>query len=261
MDFANNSKTDSPPAMATAAHTATAENDTFDVSGSKGFNIAMFLCWTAAILSIAGTIFFWLLNNSAVQAIKTKSDEKQQIISEISSPSLSDVEIKATTFKSAVGQLSAVSKTRYSMDTFLTSFYGRVAANVKITNISVGSDGIIALSGSTVSYRAVADQIMLLKDWKINDANILKNVKLGSVSANAAEGAQQIEATFLISASIDKTKTLVETPKETTSTDTSDSTASTGDTSSASTSDTSISNTDTTGSDLSNTGGSDASIQ
>lgn len=216
MNFDNASKTDSPPVA--ASHSAqTKEDDNFDVAASKNFNSAMFICWLVAFLAIAGSIFFWLLNRSAQQAIETKTAEKQQIISEISSPSLSDIEFKATSFKSAVTQLAAVSKSRYSTDIFLTKFYTRIAQNVKVANLSVTSDGKITMSGSTVSYRAVADQTLLLKEWKINNANILKDVKLMSVAETVNETSKAVEVTFMISGTIDKTQSLSEKSNNSTS--------------------------------------------
>lgn len=186
------------------------EDDGFDISGNKGFNFALFICWLTVLVSILGNVFFWLLNNSTEQAIKSKTTEKTEIISEISGPSLLATEQKAMAFKKAVNALSEVSKNRYSTDIFLTKLYAKIAQNVVVSNLSVASKGEISISGKTVTYRAVADQMTLLKEWQVNGKNILQGVELLSTSQALNEDTKKVETSFLISATIDKSQSLVE---------------------------------------------------
>jgi hypothetical protein len=172
----------------------------------------MFICWVVVFVSLAGSVFFWLLNNSAEQAIKSKTQEKTDIINEMSSPALSDVELKATAFKAAVTELSKVSKSRYSWDEFLSKFYGRISQNTKVTDVSLTADGKVSISGVTGSYRGVADQILLLREWQINKMTIIKDVQLMSTSQSLNEETNKVEVQFAISGIIDKTQPLVEKP-------------------------------------------------
>ncbi len=215
MNFANFAKkTAPPPGAAQSIGSATQVTDeSFEVSNNRGYGLALFICWMAALVAIAGSIFFWLLNNSAKQAIKDKSQEKTEIISEIATPSLADIEVKASTFKSAVTGLSSVSSGRYTVSEFLPKFYQKIAQNIQIGNISVSTDGKISFNGQAPSYRAVADQLLLLRGWKVNDANILKEVQLMNVSQAVNEQTKKFETSYAISAVIDRSQSLSEKPK------------------------------------------------
>lgn len=214
MNFANASKKAAvPPAQADLSGNVRNNDDAFDISSGKSTTFAMFICWVAVLASLAGTVFLWLLNNSVKEAIKSKGQEKTEIITEIGNPSLADTELRATAFKTAVTELSRINKSRYSLDEFLTKLYSNIAKNIEATNIAVTADGTISLSGKTVSYRAVADQMMLFKDWKVNDKHIIKDVQLMSTTQALNEETKKIEVTFLISGTIDKTQTLIEKPQ------------------------------------------------
>jgi len=78
--------------------------------------------------------------------------------------------------------LKEANSKKYPMKNFLPSLFAKINQNVKVTNISLTSDGKFSISGSTVSYRAAAEQIMTFKEWKEKDVNVLKNVELASVS-------------------------------------------------------------------------------
>jgi hypothetical protein len=163
-----------------------------------------------AFLSLAGMIFFWLINRSAEEALKSKNLEKSEIISQIGNSYLADVESKATMFKSAVAELTKVNKSRYLLSSFIIKFDNQIAQNVQLTNLGIGADGKIDIGGTTNSYRSVANQIMLFKDWKVNGVNILRDVQLMSISQALNEDKNINEVTFLVSANLDKTKTLDE---------------------------------------------------
>ncbi len=221
MNFADFGKKPSPPpgGAQPAVNTDQAVDESFDVSNNKGYSLALFICWMAAFVAIAGSVFFWLLNNSAKTAIKEKGQQKTSIISEIAVPSLADTEVKASTFKVAVAGLSSITTGRYPLNEFLPKFYEKIAQNIKINNISVSADGRVSLDGQAPSYRAVADQLLLFKGWKVNDANILKNIQLMNVSQTINEQTKKIEVAYSISLEVDKVKSLTEKPKTETTTE------------------------------------------
>lgn len=261
MNFANFAKkTAPPPGAAQSIGSATqVADDSFDVSNNKGYSLALFICWMAAFVAIAGSVFFWLLNGSAKQAIKEKSQEKSQIISEIAAPSLADIEVKASTFKAAVAGLSSVSTDRYSTSEFLPKFYEKIAQNIQVGNFSMSTDGKISFDGKAPSYRAVADQLLLLKEWKVNNVNILKNVELMNVNQMVNEQTKKLEVSYAITASVDKVQSLTEKPKATVS----EQAVPTGDSISAVETSIDISN-EITGGGMGNTvnqGGENATVQ
>jgi hypothetical protein len=221
-------------------------SDSFNMSERKGLSFALLLCWMTAFVAIAGSLFFWMLNNSVQAALSEKNDEKNSIIGEISSPTLAETEQKATSFKTAVNALSTVSKTRYPLDEFLTQFYAKIRQNIKVNNLIISEDGKLSIDGLTDSYRSVADQMLVLKDWKVNDLNILSDVSLLSVSEGMNDKTKRLEVTYSISAKIIKTQSLTEKT---------DSTSTTGDSTSTDT------DTTSTTSDLSTEGGTNATIQ
>lgn len=226
MNFADTAKSsESPPEGAqTVDKSSRVVDGSFEVSNNRGYSFALFVCWMAVFVAVAGSVFFWLLNNSAKQAIKDKSDEKNQIISKIATPSLADVEVKAGVFKSAVNNLSAVSAKRYSVSTLMPKFYEKIATSIQISNISISTDGKISFDGKAPSYRAVADQMLLFKEWKVNSANIVKKIELTNLNQGVNEETKKIEVSYALSMVIDQTKSLTETPVTTDTTTSSDAT-------------------------------------
>lgn len=188
----------------------TANEESFDVNEKKTFNFGVFICWIAALIAISGSIFFWLLNKSTLDALAEKNIEKDQIISEINSPGLIGAEQKATLFKKAVSTYESVTSQNYPMSVFLPALYQKVSPNVVIKNVSVTADSVMSFDGQADSYHSVALQLLLLKDWKVNDKSILKDVKLLSVSENINETSKKVEAPFSISAKIVKSASLNE---------------------------------------------------
>jgi len=181
------------------------EEDSFDISEKKRINLPVLICWLTALLAIAGGILFWLLSKSAGDALSEKKNERDEVIAQINSPGLSDVEQKASVFKSAVTNLSAVKSNQFLMSDFLTELYARVIANVVVSNLSVTTDGKLSLDGRTDSYRAVADQMLAVKEWKNkNDVLYLKNVQLVTSSQAVNQKTKKIEVSFAITGIVNK---------------------------------------------------------
>jgi hypothetical protein len=184
--------------------------DSFDLSEKKVFNIGVFVCWVAATIAIGGSIFFWLLNNSTLSALADKTSERDQIVSEIDSPSLANAGQKANLLKAAVSKYEQASSSRYLISDFLPFFYQKVGQSIVVKNVSISSDSQLSFDGLADSYRTVASQMVLLSEWEINDKNILKDVKLLSVSENVNETTKKVEVPFSISAVIVKNISLKE---------------------------------------------------
>ena len=175
---------------------------------TEKFNFPVFLNWVTAILAIAGTVFFYLLSKDLGNKIAALSEEKQEVVSEMTSPTYAQVEKQAAAFKSAVTELEKAQKNRYPLNSFFPKFYGRLAKNVEVTNLVLSAEGKISISGKTKSYRAVADQLLILRDWKVDKKNVLSNVELLTVSEAIKD--EKTEASFSIIATLDKSVDLME---------------------------------------------------
>lgn len=160
-------------------------------------NVSVVLTWTVAIFSIVATLFFWWMNRNLNDALTEKLAEKDTILSQISSKS--DIEKKANDFKLSVNQLKIAYSDKYNFTTFTTGLYQKITTDVVIDNISISNDGHCSISGTTKTYRSVADLMVALKSW-----DHLKDVELTSNAASSTDGVVSIA--FSISAKIDKTK-------------------------------------------------------
>lgn len=183
-------------------------DDSFDVSTGHGGGAALLICWLTVCLSIIGSIIFWLMNSSAQKSVTDKQTSKDNVVSQLSSPSLFGVEAKADNFKAAVNRLTSISQQRYPMGVFMTQFSAEIDSNVTLKNLSFTSTNDLNMGGATTSYRAVADQMEVLKNWKVNNKNILKNVTLGSVSESMDTTTNKPVVTFAITATVDKSQSL-----------------------------------------------------
>ena len=174
-------------------------DDAIKFSDHPSFNFALAILWVAAIFSVLGTLFLWWTNNDTKTSLKEKESQKNSIVSEMVSPTYTDVEKKASSFKSAVSALSAAAEERYSMDQFLKTFYTKITNDATVTSISVTQDGSLNITGQTKSYRSVAELLVALSSWKV-----LKEIDLTSVSMATGDQAAN-GASFSISAKVDKT--------------------------------------------------------
>lgn len=202
---ANETANPLPHAGTMPVSNAREEEDSFDISEKKSINLPVLICWLTAILAISGGILFWLLSKSAGDALSEKKSERDEVIAQINSPSLADVEQKASVFKSAVTNLAAVKNNQFLMSDFLTELYARVITNAVISNLSVTTDGKLSMDGRIDSYRAVADQILAVKEWKNeNDVPYLKNVQLVTSSQAVNQKTKKIEVSFAITGIVNK---------------------------------------------------------
>lgn len=173
------------------------------VEDEKPFNFPVMLNWITAVLAISGVVFFYLLSKDLSTKASTLEAEKQVTVSEITGSNYSEVEKQASSFKSAVLELQEASRSRYLLKDFLPKLYAHIAKNVVLGNVSISETGELSLDGKTDSYNSIAKQFLALKDWKVDEKNVINDVKLLSSSATVTE-AGKIEASFAISATIDK---------------------------------------------------------
>lgn len=202
MDLASLGKAESIPKQVDK------DNEIFFADESSSFNIATILCWIAAAIAIASCVFLFLIKTSASQKLETKQSEYQTTLSAINSADLSTVEQKASSFKSSVSELVRADAARYKMSKFLPLFYQKINSNVTLSNIVLGSKGVMTIDGKTDTYKSVAQQSETLRSWTISPGeNVLKNVQIISVSnSNSAGGTSGVS--FSITATLNKTASL-----------------------------------------------------
>lgn len=177
------------------------------IEEEKHFNFAAMLNWITAILAISGTVFLYLLSKDLATKADTFENEKRVVVAQITGTTYSAVEKQASSFKSAVLELQQAEQDRYLMKDFLPGFYAHVAKNVVLGNVAVTETGEINLDGKTDSYNSIAKQFLALKDWQVDGKNVLTDVKLLSSSETVTE-AGKLEASFAISANIDRSVSL-----------------------------------------------------
>lgn len=182
------------------SHNPASKDNMVKVANYPAFNFALAIAWMVALLSILATLYFWWLQKNVADELAEKEAKKNTIISQISSPSLLEVEKKANNFKSSVSVLSTAKKSRFLYTTFLPDLYTKITNDTKISSMMLTSDGgSLSLMGTTKNYRSTADLVMALKSW-----DKLKNVDLVSVSMTTPDeqtgGAP--EASFSISATV-----------------------------------------------------------
>jgi Tfp pilus assembly protein PilN len=164
-----------------------------------GFNFGALLCWITALLAIVVTLFFWWISKNQKDALATKMSEKDSLVQQLASPTYADIEKRAQEFKSSVAQLKTAYGDKYSYSEFLPQLYTKLTKDTELTSFAITTDGTLSFSGTTTSYRSVADFVVALKSWET-----LQNVDLTSVSENLDQG--KITTLFSVSAKIDKTK-------------------------------------------------------
>jgi hypothetical protein len=166
------------------------------------FNFAIALAWLVALLSILATLYFWWLNKNVADSIADKQSIKDGVEQQLLSPAMVKAEKDALDFKTSVGILSKANKDRYSYSTFLPEFYTKITNDTKISALSVTSSGEVSISGTTKSYRAIADLAMALKSWdKLSGVEIL-SASMGSSDSGTGGRGGTDGAVFSISAKI-----------------------------------------------------------
>ena len=165
------------------------------------FNFALLIAYMVALMAILATGYFWWMGKNTTDVVAEKQLKLQSIDQQIKAPAMADAEKEANDFKSSVSILSKAKQKRYSIATFLPSFYTKVTNDVKITSLSLAADGTLAIAGTTKNYRTTADLVMALQSW-----STLANVELASVSMSVGDDTgKKPEATFSISAKVANT--------------------------------------------------------
>lgn len=166
----------------------------------SGFNFGVFLAYLVMILALLATAYFWWIGRNTVDVVAEKELKLQSIEQQIKAPAMAATEKEANEFKTSVSVLSQAKKDRYSMSEFLQTLYTKITNDVKITSLSVSSDGNISIAGSTKSYRTTADLVMALKSW-----SALTDVDLGSAAVEmGTESGTKPRNIFSISAKLNK---------------------------------------------------------
>lgn len=168
------------------------EDEAFEVDQPSSSNLPIFITWASVVVAISAAVFFWLLGHSLEQDLKDKKVLLSEVVSVIVSPAYKDVEKQASSFKSAVNELSSAHKSSFPMNLFMPQVYGRINKNVVITSIAISDDGNLNIVGSTDTYRSAAEQVLSLKEWEIDGKKVLSEVSLGSVSLNILEDGSTI---------------------------------------------------------------------
>lgn len=186
-------------------------------------NWPVFLLWIAAVIAILATLFFWWSNRNTLSLITDKNSEKDSIVAQLNSASYREVDTKAQNFKSSVSQLAKVYDTRYPMGYFLTTLYTKINSDVKLSNITLTSEGVLNIVGIASSYYAVGEQMVSLKSY-----DSLQEVTLTSSSINYAKNGSANGVSFAITANVDKAAVKTNYESVGTSTASADSISTTG---------------------------------
>jgi len=179
-------------------------NDVFEVDETSYFNMPLFILWFCAVIALSATVFFWLMGYSSEQDLRDKKTSLSEVVSTITSPSYVDIEKKATSFKSAVSELSRAQKTGFSVTDFIPRVYSRINKDVVIASIAINDEGNLNIVGQTDSYRSAAEQLLSLEEWKVDGKTVLSDVQLGSVSLSTSEDGK-ITVPISITAKFDRT--------------------------------------------------------
>lgn len=165
------------------------------------FNFALALAWLVALLAILATLYFWWLSRNIVDVVAEKQSKLDSINQQIEAPAMIKVAKDSNDFKTSVGILSQAKKDRFPIATFLPAFYTKITNDVRISSLSLASDGKLNIAGTTKNYRTTADLIMALKSW-----NMISNVDLSSVAMTVDSANNgKVEANFSVSATVIKT--------------------------------------------------------
>lgn len=155
---------------------------------AKSFNAGLLLAWFGVIIAIAGTVFFYLLYNSAKNSISDKENSKNDIIAQINSSQFADVSAKADQVRSAVSVLVSAKLDAPSINVILPSIYQAIDKDVVLTTLSLSSDGKVAFSATTKSYLSAGQQLMTFKNYLVGKDKLFSTVDLVSMTADTARG-------------------------------------------------------------------------
>ena len=166
----------------------------------KRLNGSAFLVWVTFIISVVFAGFLWVSTSGLKNTISNKTDEKNNLISEIGSSKYTGVEDKANSINDAVTTLTSISNEKISTSKLLGGLYGYMTTDVKVTSLVISGDNSMSLDGATASYRQVADFVVALKSNKRISKVTLNSISVsddGSTSANE-------NVTFTVTGKIDR---------------------------------------------------------
>ena len=192
-----------PPAQ---QHEPANDQQFTEFSDRPGFNFTVAICWLAVIAAILATIFFWFMDKNSAGQLKAATSKKTDIVNQLKSPANTEVENKANDFKSSVNALSEAKNNSRKMSTFLQNFYTKITSDVILTSIAVSSDGSLGITGTTATYRSVADLMLALKSW-----DVLSSVELGAVSDQKDAKTGKVITSFSITAKVNQNSTTTST--------------------------------------------------
>lgn len=148
---------------------------------NKGI-ISTYILWITFVLAIAFTAFLLFKSRSVQNEALAKQETKDEIVSQLNSPSYLEIEKKANSFNQAFSIISAISGKSISKKELLSQLYGYFTKDVQIRNLALAKDGSVTIDGNTSSYRAVADFMTAVKSF-----NRVSEMTLSSVSLTEGE--------------------------------------------------------------------------
>ncbi len=156
--------------------------------------ISTYILWITFVLALVFTALLLFKSRSVQNEAMAKQESKDEIVSQLNSPSYLEIEKKANSFNEAFSIISAISEKSISKKELLGQLYGYFTKDVQIRNLALTKDGTVTVDGNTSSYRAVADFMTAVKSF-----NRVSEMTLGSVSLSEGE---DIDAKKAISFSI-----------------------------------------------------------
>lgn len=135
----------------------------FSMDASKKGSRAPVVLWLTFGISLVATILLFMLSKSVENSVKEKQQSRDELISQLQSPSYTQIETKANSFKTAFDIFSTISNYKLSKKDLLEELYKYMTKDVIIQNLSISSEGALQMDGATSSYRNVADFLTALK--------------------------------------------------------------------------------------------------
>lgn len=185
-------------------------NDKFEVGAPAGISVdkkssssvSVAILWITFAIVLLATVFLYLQSRSVQNAVLDKEATRDEIVSQLSSPSYLEVERQANGFKEAYNILAQVSGTQMPKKELLSELYLYFTKDITVRNLSLSAEGSLLMDGSTSSYRAVADFMTSLKSY-----SRVSDVSLGAVSISGEEGVAANKAvSFSVSCKVDTAK-------------------------------------------------------
>ncbi len=186
-------------------------------SSKKSFKSSLIL-WITFGLSLIVTVLLYMQSKSVQNSVDDKQQQRDEIVSQLESPSYTQIENKANSFKEAFDIFSQISNSQLPKKDLMKELYTYFTKDTKISNLSLTNSGVLNIDGYSSSYRSVADFMVALKSY-----NRVTEVKLGTVGQNLAEDATPKTAMlFSVSAKVNTAKVITSSDSQSISGDDSD---------------------------------------